>query len=154
MAKKFWPDAAKDSKIVTFVSGAAGGVLQTTALCPMDLLKCRLQVDGQSDVRRYRGTFDCFRKVLRHEGVRGLYVGYGSSFWREVPSFGLYFLTYDMFKHGLLRYFDCAEQSPYGLLSMIVAGGFAGMMSWGSCYPMDVIKVYDYYFNTRPCQFC
>lgn len=127
--------------MVTFLAGSCGGFAQTSVLVPLDLLKCRLQVDGQSKVRRYRGTFDCFRQVLRHEGVRGLYVGFGSSFWREVPAFGIYFLSYEIFKKSLLRYFDCQEDSSTGFLSMFLAGGGAGVLSWSSCYPLDVIKV-------------
>ena len=139
--KKYWRTAPGDSKAVTYLAGCGGGVLQTTVLVPLDLVKCRLQVDGQSKVRQYRGVFDCFRQVLRHEGVRGLYIGYRSTLLREVPSFGVYFLSYEIFKKSLLRYFDCVEESPAGLLSMIVAGGFAGMLTWSSIYPLDVIKV-------------
>ena len=138
MIRKYWPNEPKDSKLAIYAAGTSGGLMQMIAFVPMDLLKCRLQVDGQCDVRKYRGTFDCFRQVLRHEGVRGLYVGSGACFWREVPTYGIYFLTYEMWKSSLLHYFDCVEESAAGLFSMVVAGGCSGMITWLVCYPFDV----------------
>ena len=65
----------------------------------------------------------------------------GATVWRDTVSFGTYFLTYEVCKRRLLRYFDRVEQSSAGLLSMILAGGVAGVLAWGMVYPFDVIKV-------------
>lgn len=43
-------------------------------LHPPMLIKTRLQVQRKRSV--YNGTFDAFRKVIRHEGFRGLYKGF------------------------------------------------------------------------------
>ena len=59
--------------IVVFNFSAAGA----TAVYPIDLVKTRMQ--NQRAVlpheRLYANSFDCFFKVIRNEGPRGLYRG-------------------------------------------------------------------------------
>ena len=45
---------------------------------PIDLVKTRLQNQRTGSYvgeLMYKNSFDCFKKVVRHEGVRGLYRG-------------------------------------------------------------------------------
>lgn len=48
-----------------------------TAVYPIDLVKTRLQNQRGSIAGEimYKNSFDCFTKVIRAEGVRGLYRG-------------------------------------------------------------------------------
>jgi solute carrier family 25 phosphate transporter 23/24/25/41 len=67
------------------VQPAAGGLLvagmvsSTSAQLvsyPLGLVRTRLQAQGMGGRPVvYRGMLDCFRQILRHEGVRGLYKG-------------------------------------------------------------------------------
>ena len=52
----------------------------------------------------------------------------------QVPSFGVYFLGFELFHRSLN---DACGPS---MLSTLIAGGFAGIASWTVCYPVDVIK--------------
>ncbi|KAJ1837865.1 Cu/Pi carrier, partial [Coemansia sp. RSA 486] len=58
-----------------FYTCAAGGVLACGlthfALTPLDMLKCRMQVNKNL----YSGVFDGFKKVASAEGFKGLYLG-------------------------------------------------------------------------------
>ncbi|EAS28919.1 mitochondrial phosphate carrier protein 2 [Coccidioides immitis RS] len=47
--------------------------LTHTAVTPLDLAKCRLQVDPTM----YKGNFDAWRKIGRAEGIRGIFTGWG-----------------------------------------------------------------------------
>jgi solute carrier family 25 aspartate/glutamate transporter 12/13 len=52
--------------------------LKAFAVYPIDLVKTRMQNQrSKSYVGEvmYRNSFDCFKKVVRHEGVLGLYKG-------------------------------------------------------------------------------
>lgn len=63
------------------------------AVYPSSLVKTRLQV--QSKARPvYSGTFDAFRKILRQEGPRGLYKGFGAS-TANVLTGNLYISVYE-----------------------------------------------------------
>jgi solute carrier family 25 phosphate transporter 3 len=43
-----------------------------TAVTPLDLVKCRRQVDP----KLYRGNFEAWGKIARAEGVRGIFTGW------------------------------------------------------------------------------
>lgn len=57
-----------------------GGVLSCglthTAVVPLDLVKCRMQVDPQ----KYKGIFNGFSVTLKEDGVRGLAKGWAPTF--------------------------------------------------------------------------
>lgn len=36
--------------------------------------------------------------IIRQEGVRGLYKGFWATFWRDVPSWGIFFYVFEVFK--------------------------------------------------------
>ena len=142
-----------------YVSGCVGGLTQTVVASPTELVKCRLQVQqtlrtnphtttttstslfappitAASSSHQPTTALSMFRHIYQHEGVRGLYRGYSATALRDIPSYGVYFLTYEWTKDRLVA--ASSLQSP--LLPMLAAGGIAGCLSWLSCYPLDVIK--------------
>ena len=49
-----------------------------TAVYPIDLVKTRMQNQRTGSFvgeLMYKNSFDCFKKVIRHEGILGLYRG-------------------------------------------------------------------------------
>ena len=61
-----------------FTLGSIAGATGATAVYPIDLVKTRMQnqrTGAYIGELMYRNTFDCFKKVIRHEGVTGLYRG-------------------------------------------------------------------------------
>ncbi|CAF5175669.1 unnamed protein product, partial [Rotaria magnacalcarata] len=61
-----------------FALGSIAGAVGATAVYPIDLVKTRMQNQRTTSVvgeRLYRNSIDCFKKVIRHEGVFGLYRG-------------------------------------------------------------------------------
>jgi solute carrier family 25 phosphate transporter 3 len=58
-----------------------GGVLACglthTAVTPLDLVKCRRQVDS----KMYKGNFEAWGKIARAEGFRGVYTGWSPTLW-------------------------------------------------------------------------
>jgi len=63
------------------------------AVTPLDLVKCRRQVDG----KLYKGNVDGWRKIIASDGLRGIYTG-GS------PTFFGYSIQ-GAFKYGWYEYF-------------------------------------------------
>jgi solute carrier family 25 (mitochondrial carnitine/acylcarnitine transporter), member 20/29 len=109
----------------TFVAGMISGFSQSFIVTPTDLIKSKLQISNQ-----YKGNVDCLRKILRSEGISGLFKGLSSTVIRETPSYGFYFSIYEFF------------HTKFGdnTLSCLNAGGIAGSFAWLQCYPIDVIK--------------
>ncbi|XP_042548719.1 mitochondrial basic amino acids transporter isoform X1 [Dipodomys spectabilis] len=125
-----------DSPLHQFVAGAAAGAIQCVICCPMELAKTRLQLQAAGPARAYKGSLDCLAQIYRREGLRGINRGMASTLLRETPSFGVYFLTYDV----LTRALRCEPADRLLVPKLLLAGGTAGMASWLSTYPVDVVK--------------
>ena len=71
---------------------------------PLDCVRRRLMMEaGKSEHdRKYRNTFDCFRKIWAEEGYRGFYLGLGPNLFRCIGS-ALALISYDVFKSILMR---------------------------------------------------
>ena len=64
--------------VYRFALGSIAGATGATAVYPIDLVKTRMQNQRTGSYigeLMYRNSFDCFKKVLRHEGFSGLYRG-------------------------------------------------------------------------------
>ncbi|KAE8607356.1 hypothetical protein XENTR_v10011148 [Xenopus tropicalis] len=111
---------------------------------PVDLVKVRLQNQTESfgnQARpghlqaRYQGPVHCAVCIFREEGIFGLYRGCLALALRDIPSMGLYFLTYEVLCKWMTKSLD--EPSAW---TMLFAGGCAGTVGWAFANPMDVIK--------------
>jgi len=93
----------KDNGPVGIISKFA--VAQTTAITagyasyPFDTVRRRLQMQSEKPKEQwvYKGTFDCFAKVWRDEGMRALFKGAGANALRTVGS-ALVLVLYDQFQ--------------------------------------------------------
>ncbi|XP_039195607.1 mitochondrial basic amino acids transporter [Crotalus tigris] len=130
----------KDTPLHQFLAGSAAGAIQCVICCPMELAKTRMQLQGTGEYKlkskNYKNSLDCLVKIYRKEGLKGINKGMVSTFLRETPSFGFYFLTYDC----LTRYLGCEAEDSYIVPKLLLAGGMSGIVSWLSTYPVDVIK--------------
>lgn len=62
-----------------FFSGAVSGTVMWALCFPFDVLKTKYQI---SQVGKYRGSRYILREILRNEGIKGLYKGYGTALIR------------------------------------------------------------------------
>jgi Mitochondrial carrier protein len=137
------------------ICGAFAGLVQCLIVCPMEHVKCRLQVqqDTAAASTRYQGSFHATRLIIQKFGFSRLYQGWWSTFLREVPAFGLYFVTYDYLKDQATSFFRRRAARSTDPLNQAVtlshvqtwiasgfAGGCAGSLTWAIVYPVDVIK--------------
>jgi solute carrier family 25 phosphate transporter 23/24/25/41 len=60
---------------MSLVCGGTAGLISSTLTFPLDLIRRRLQLEGQAGARRYRGYMDVARSVLAAGGLRGFYAG-------------------------------------------------------------------------------
>lgn len=130
----------KDTPLNQFLAGAAAGAIQCVICCPMELSKTRMQMQGtgekKSSRKMYKNSLDCLVRIYNKEGIRGINRGMLTTIIRETPGFGVYFLAYDV----LTRSLGCEADDLYIIPKLLVAGGMAGIASWLSTYPVDVIK--------------
>jgi len=60
---------------MSLACGGAAGLISSTATFPLDLIRRRMQLEGQGGLTRYRGYIDVARTVFRNSGFRGFYAG-------------------------------------------------------------------------------
>lgn len=72
----------------------AGGV-GTTATAPIDIVKTRMMIQRETSSAIYKNACDCAYKILRSEGLLGLYKGWSAMFARLGPQTTITFLVYE-----------------------------------------------------------
>lgn len=119
-----------------FIAGCISGSVNAFFSSPMELIKIRLQNQtnskGELKSKLYLGPIDCIRKIVKKDGMKGLFRGLPTTIVREVPSYGAYFAAYEVFCK-MIPSADPNEPS-FGLL---MAGGLAGVVGWLSTYPVS-----------------
>lgn len=124
-----------------FLSGALAGLSTTVILAPGERVKCLLQVQNANPSAagpKYSGPGDCFKQLYKQGGIRNVYVGTIATAARDIPSSGMYFMTYEYFQRLLLPEGKSREElSPSRTL---FAGGMAGILNWIVAIPADVLK--------------
>lgn len=117
-----------------FVASIAGGLLQWVPSCPIEVVKIKLQVQNSARSIVYRSPFHCFMKVFEAQGLKGLYRGGVILLYRDVIAFSSYLPTYEYIGRGL------NDKTKNDLLKVTLAGGVAGVVSWLTILPLDMIK--------------
>ncbi|KAJ3088682.1 hypothetical protein HK102_008198 [Quaeritorhiza haematococci] len=132
-----------------FVSGATVSIVLT----PVELVKCRLQVqdvalhvqhpNGTAGQIRYNGPMSVLSHVLKEDGFRGMYRGHFGTFLRESCGGAAWFGTYELVCRWIIETSSSPavrkkeDLSPFQLMG---AGALAGMVFNASLFPADVIK--------------
>nr|XP_020649249.1 solute carrier family 25 member 47 [Pogona vitticeps] len=76
------------------LSGGSAGVVAWGVATPMDVIKSRMQADGECQ-RKYSGLMHCARDSIREEGVKVLFKGIGLNSLRAFPANMVVFFTYE-----------------------------------------------------------
>lgn len=118
------------------LAGVGTGAIQSILLSPVELVKIRLQLQTRSLAAR--GPVSVAKSIWRTEGLRGIYRGFAITVLRDAPAHGFYFWTYEYTREKLHP--GCRKSGDESLRTMLVAGGLAGVASWITCYPQDVVK--------------
>ncbi|TPX37983.1 hypothetical protein SmJEL517_g00406 [Synchytrium microbalum] len=119
-----------------FWAGCISGFVNSFISCPMELVKIRLQ--NQVDKISYAGPLDCIKQIWKAEGMRGFYRGMGSTLWRETPSYGVYFASYEF----MVRMAG-ADGPGISVVPLLMSGGIAGVLAWFVTYPFDRLKTLE-----------
>jgi len=127
----------------SMICGSIAGAVQSVVICPMEHVKCRLQIASAASNSSLLGVVD---QIVASHGIRGLYRGMTVTAWREIPAFGLYFSSYDYVKEQLISMSSSPQNNNNSNnnntnnWASAGAGGFAGCLTWCVVYPLDVLK--------------
>lgn len=118
-----------------WLAGAFGGLACWVVSAPSEVIKCRtqLQIDGQTS------SYATTMSILRRQGIRGLYLGGTITSVRDSFGYAWYFWSYELSKRLLLS----RQADPFldpNASDILIAGGVAGVITWATIFPLDVIK--------------
>lgn len=88
-----------DNKVTTFnqiLVGTVSGICASSITTPADVIKTRLQIHSE----KYKGIKDCYFKMVKNEGYRGLFKGVVPRVSRSAPQFGITLYFYEMLKEN------------------------------------------------------
>ncbi|GMP28613.1 hypothetical protein CsSME_00004082 [Camellia sinensis var. sinensis] len=134
--------------IANGVAGMAAAVCSQAVFVPIDVVSQKLMVQGYSGHATYNGGLDVARKVLKVDGIRGLYRGFGLSVLTYSPSSAVWWASYGSSQrliwrflgHGSTEHEESAA-SLWTIVSVQAAGGiFAGATASCITTPLDTIK--------------
>merc|ERR1711920_765411 len=77
------------------------GLVAATVTSPVDVIKTRMMNQDTNAANRgniYKNTFDCFRSIVRSEGVAGLYKGWFANWMRIGPHTIVSFITFEQLR--------------------------------------------------------
>ncbi|XP_065660537.1 mitochondrial basic amino acids transporter-like isoform X2 [Hydra vulgaris] len=121
--------------------GCMTGALQTFLSCPIDFVKIQLQLQAIG-IRKKKvhkemlGPLGVLSCIYKKHGITGCFRGFTITLIRDCPGYGVYFGSNYYFCE-LFKQNDGSSASP---MSLLIAGGLAGTISWAVCYPVDVLK--------------
>jgi len=136
--------------------GATASLISQTLAVPVDVISQRQMVQGMKSggsvaesgavLVGYRNGIDAVRTIVRTEGVRGLYRGFGASIATLVPGSALWWGFYGTYKRALWgvapeEWRNEATTSD-GQVAVVqaAAGVCAGMSSGFLTTPLDIMK--------------
>lgn len=123
-----------EGSLRTGAAGVAAGTTTALLLTPVYLVKVQLQVTSRDGAKGLAGPLDAVSRTVSRLGFAGLYTGATPIFLGTGIGYAFRFVAYQ-------RATDALEESMgFGrTAAAIVGGGLAGMATWASHYPLDLI---------------
>ncbi|CAO3599108.1 unnamed protein product [Absidia cylindrospora] len=111
--------------------GAVGYVMM-----PITVVKVRYE----SNFYNYKSMTEAFTSIIKNDGFRGLFAGYGATFIRDAPFAGIYLFFYENCKRKANVW---AELHQYQVANAVInmgSGVIAGMTATVITQPFDMLK--------------
>lgn len=125
--------------IYNFGLGSIAGAFGATVVYPIDLVKTRMQNQRKaagSKPLQYSNSIDCFKKVVKHEGFKGLYSGLGPQLVGVAPEKAIKLTVND-----LVRGIFAKSDGTVPISGEIIAGGSAGACQVVFTNPLEIVKI-------------
>ncbi|KAK3189304.1 hypothetical protein Dsin_028865 [Dipteronia sinensis] len=123
-------------------AGAAAGAIAATFVCPLDVIKTRLQVhglpEGAQSCRTGSIIVTSLQNIVKNEGLKGLYRGLSPTILALLPNWAVYFTVYERLKDLLHSHGHGSNQLTVGE-NMLAAAG-AGVATSITTNPLWVVK--------------
>jgi len=115
--------------------GGVAGVVGTSCIYPLDMVKTRLQASGQGGIL-YKGPGDVIKSILKNEGVGGFYNGLRANLIGVTPEKAIKLAVNDLMREKLTK--ADGTIAPH---HEVLAGATAGFCQVVATNPMEIVKL-------------
>lgn len=119
------------------LSGGIAGGSQVVFTNPLEIVKIRLQVQGEMALVAGTPRVGAWT-IVKELGITGLYKGASACLLRDIPFSAIYFSAYSNLKRRLFH--EGVEGKRLSPLELLAAGSMAGIPAAYLATPADVIK--------------
>jgi len=85
-------------------AGTIAGMTAQILTYPLDTIRRRMQLNGGHGLQKaYRSSFDCLKKIVMTEGVKGFYRGMIPNLVKIPPAAAIQFSLYDLFRYQVME---------------------------------------------------
>ncbi|KAA8492751.1 Mitochondrial nicotinamide adenine dinucleotide transporter 1 [Porphyridium purpureum] len=127
------PDSGKSywrEMFSQFAAGAFSGFAITVLFNPLDVIKTRIQVQSKRpEPGAPRTTMQVIAHLYRTEGGAGFYKGLNASLWALVPTWAVYWFSYERFKSTLGPNLGVESVHVNNMLAAVGAGTVTTFMT-------------------------
>jgi len=121
----------------TWLAGAIGGLATWVVSTPTELIKCRAQIISSPTAV---SSWGITKEILRSDGIKGLYFGGVVTALRDSIGYGFYFCSYELSTRLMVSKMKERGSDTQEAAKVLLCGGLAGVVTWASIFPLDVIK--------------
>jgi len=122
------------------LAGAYAGLANCVVICPVELLKARVQVQYPGYTSNPKGPWEVATYLYKQYGAKSLFTGMTATIYREVPAYAAYFGCYELSREILAKREGKASVEELSPLGYFISGGLGGIGCWLFSYPQDLIK--------------
>uniref|UniRef100_A0A8C5LY89 Mitochondrial ornithine transporter 1 n=1 Tax=Leptobrachium leishanense TaxID=445787 RepID=A0A8C5LY89_9ANUR len=131
------------SNLHNATAGSFAAAFASLALCPTELVKCRLQAMHEMKlsgkiIEGHNTVWSVVKSIISTDGPMGLYHGLSSTLLREVPGYFFFFGGYELGRTLFLSGEKTKDQ--LGVVPLMVSGGIGGISLWLVVFPVDCVK--------------
>ncbi|KAG9289102.1 hypothetical protein G9A89_022411 [Geosiphon pyriformis] len=119
------------------LAGSAAGGCQVIFTNPLEIVKIRLQVQGEELKFNVNTPKKSAISIVKQLGIVGLYKGVAACLLRDIPFSAIYFPAYAHLKKDV---FKESPDNKLGMVELLLSGAIAGMPAAYFTTPADVIK--------------
>ena len=135
----------KIKTIEYFYCGAMAWGLGALAECPIDFFKTQMQIQiikakmNPNYVPEYNGMYDCFKKVINANGIKGTYQGFVPHLMRNIPGGAVHLGIFEWIRSLYSEKYNVpVSQLPISIT--MLAGSVGGIFFAFVPFPIDVVK--------------
>ncbi|KAM3933035.1 mitochondrial ornithine transporter 1-like [Leptodactylus fuscus] len=124
-------------------AGSFAAAFASLALCPTELVKCRLQAMHEMQlsgkiIEGHNTVWSVIKNILHTDGPMGFYHGLSSTLLREVPGYFFFFGGYELGRSFFTR--SGKSKDELGIMPLMISGGIGGISLWLVVFPVDCVK--------------